>query len=107
MPAKQDEPVVVQIGDPDGIPTTFKILDDDGEDITPQILAELQTAANQMAGSNGQEGRELLRAVGERLNGVGGLPLMQAACYRVKELCGREAFAQVQYAWDGIGEWRP
>jgi hypothetical protein len=102
-----DDPVVIQLGDPDAIPTTFKIQLPNGEDITPTVLAELQTAAHQMAGSRGQEGRAALREIGTQLNDIGGLPLMQAACYRVKELCGREAFAQVQYAWDGIGEWRP
>lgn len=98
-------PQIIQLGDPDAIPTTFQIRDDDGEDITPAVLGRLITAAGQLAGSAGKEGRDDAIAVGQQLHEAGGLPLMQAASYRVKEACGAEAFATLQFVWDGVGDW--
>ena len=46
------------------------------------------------------------KAVGLDLHATGGLQLMQACYYRVREYLGAEAATLLDYAWDGVGDWQ-
>ena len=47
------------------------------------------------------------RAIGKRLNELGGLNLMQTARERVRRKLKANLAAHLDYAWVEIGEWRP
>jgi hypothetical protein len=47
------------------------------------------------------------RAIGKRLNEIGGLPLMEYARDRVKRKLGLNMAAHLEYAWSEIGSWVP
>ncbi len=47
------------------------------------------------------------RAIGKRLNQVGGLALMQAARERVRKKLKANLASHLDYAWVEIGEWKP
>jgi hypothetical protein len=47
------------------------------------------------------------RAIGKRLNEVGGLRLMQLARERVRKKLKANLASHLDYAWVDIGEWRP
>jgi hypothetical protein len=46
------------------------------------------------------------RYIGERLNTLGGLELMQAACLRVDYRTRGKGGRLLEQVWDGVGEWR-
>lgn len=53
------------------------------------------------------EEKEEVRALGTALNDAGGLTLMQFCCEFCRELfMGRSDARFLEFAWDGIGEWR-
>lgn len=45
------------------------------------------------------------KEIGETLNSLGGMELMQAAYYRVKQ-AGAGSARSLEHCWNGIGEWR-
>ena len=45
------------------------------------------------------------REIGLRLNEMGGKKLMQHAYSKVKTALGRVTARELEFAWDGIGEW--
>lgn len=47
------------------------------------------------------------RAIGKRLNEMGGLSLMQLARERVRRKLKANLAAHLDYAWAEIGEWKP
>ncbi|HVN56084.1 MAG TPA: hypothetical protein VMT46_17260 [Anaerolineaceae bacterium] len=47
------------------------------------------------------------RAIGKRLNEIGGLPLMEAAHKRVRKKLGMNLTSHLDYAWSEIGKWIP
>jgi len=47
------------------------------------------------------------RAIGKRLNEIGGLPLMQMAHKRVRRKLGENLTSHLDYAWSEIGQWLP
>jgi hypothetical protein len=47
------------------------------------------------------------RAIGKRLNEVGGLHLMQLARERVRQKLKANLATHLDYAWAEIGEWKP
>lgn len=47
------------------------------------------------------------RKIGERLNEIGGLALMQAARKRVKRKLKPVMAEHLDYCWQGIGAWQP
>lgn len=53
------------------------------------------------------EEKEEVRALGTALNEAGGLTLMQFCCEFCREFfMGRSDARFLEFAWDGIGEWR-
>ncbi len=56
---------------------------------------------------NGQYRHIRARAIGNRLNAIGGLPLMQYAHDRVRKKLGLSLVSHLEYAWTDIGEWVP
>lgn len=46
------------------------------------------------------------RQIGERLNEIGGLELMEAARWRVKRKLKDVMAEHLDYCWQGIGEWQ-
>lgn len=46
------------------------------------------------------------RRIGERLNAIGGLDLMQFAFSRVKKKAGKVLASHLEYAWAEIGPWQ-
>lgn len=46
------------------------------------------------------------REIGERLNVIGGLPLMQAARTRVRRKISPVMAEHLDYCWQDIGEWQ-
>lgn len=46
------------------------------------------------------------RYIGEHLNTLGGLELMQAACLRVDFRTNGSGGRLLEQVWDGVGEWR-
>jgi hypothetical protein len=47
------------------------------------------------------------RAIGKRLNDVGGMALMQMARGRVRKKLGANLASHLDYAWNEIGDWKP
>ncbi len=47
------------------------------------------------------------RAIGRRLNEIGGLALMQFAHDRVRRKAGKDLTAHLEYCWSDIGKWIP
>lgn len=47
------------------------------------------------------------RAIGKRLNEIGGLPLMEAAHRMVRRKLGALLTSHLEYAWSEIGQWVP
>ena len=47
------------------------------------------------------------RAIGKRLNEIGGLDLMQAVQRRIRKKLGASLASHLEYAWDAIGGWIP
>ncbi|MFN2304878.1 MAG: hypothetical protein ACK2TV_14195 [Anaerolineales bacterium] len=47
------------------------------------------------------------RKIGERLNDIGGLALMQAARAHVKQKLKSNLAEHLDYCWQNIGEWQP
>jgi len=47
------------------------------------------------------------RKIGERLNQMGGLELMQAARWHVKRKLKAVMAEHLDYCWQGIGDWQP
>ena len=56
---------------------------------------------------NGQCHNIRARAIGKRLNDIGGLELMQAAHRRVRKKLGINLTSHLEYAWSDIGQWIP
>jgi hypothetical protein len=54
---------------------------------------------------NGQCHNIRARAIGKRLDEIGGLPLMEYANKRVRRKLGANMSAHLDYAWTDIGEW--
>lgn len=46
------------------------------------------------------------RRIGERLDEIGGLPLMQAARAQVQRKLKATPAEHLDYCWQGIGEWK-
>lgn len=46
------------------------------------------------------------RRIGERLNAIGGLELMQWGYMRVKKKAGKALASHLEYAWAEIGSWQ-
>ena len=46
------------------------------------------------------------RKIGERLNQIGGLPLMEAARAHIKRKLKPVMAEHLDYCWQGIGEWQ-
>ena len=46
------------------------------------------------------------REIGEALNDMGGMELMQGACYRVRSELGAGEARALEHAWEGIGDWQ-
>jgi hypothetical protein len=44
--------------------------------------------------------------IGQVLHDMGGLNLMQAVCLRVMKLLKNNNARLLEYAWDGIGDWK-
>lgn len=60
----------------------------------------------QPGGKFNQECRHIrAREIGERLNTVGGMSLMQTAGYRVADALGPIPARELEAAWVGIGTW--
>lgn len=55
---------------------------------------------------NGQCHNIRARAIGKRLNELGGLDLMQLARQRVKKKLKMNIASHLDYAWDQIGRWK-
>jgi hypothetical protein len=47
------------------------------------------------------------RAIGKRLDTLGGLPLMEWARKKVNKKLGKSLSAHLDYAWSEIGKWMP
>lgn len=47
------------------------------------------------------------REIGERLNTLGGMPLMEYVRDRVRKQLGQQLTTHLEYAWDEIGAWVP
>lgn len=47
------------------------------------------------------------RAIGKRLNELGGLALMEAAHQAVRRKLGAQLTSHLEYAWSDIGQWVP
>lgn len=47
------------------------------------------------------------RRIGERLNEIGGLPLMEAARSHVRRKLKNVMAEHLDYCWQDIGEWQP
>jgi hypothetical protein len=47
------------------------------------------------------------RRIGQRLNVLGGLALMQAARERIRRKLGMMHMSHLDYAWSDIGKWKP
>ncbi|HEY3345979.1 MAG TPA: hypothetical protein VGJ97_13680 [Anaerolineaceae bacterium] len=56
---------------------------------------------------NGQCRHLRARAIGRRLDQIGGLALMQAARDQVRRKLGANLAAHLDYAWADVGEWIP
>jgi hypothetical protein len=56
---------------------------------------------------NGQCHNIRARAIGRRLNEIGGLELMQVARERVRKKLKMNMASHLDYAWVKIGEWLP
>ncbi len=56
---------------------------------------------------NGQCHHIRTRAIGRRLNELGGLPLMETARDRVRRKLGVNLTSHLEYAWSDIGGWIP
>jgi hypothetical protein len=56
---------------------------------------------------NGQCRHLRARAIGRRLDQMGGLSLMQAVRDRVRRKLGANLAAHLDYAWADVGEWMP
>ncbi len=44
--------------------------------------------------------------IGARLNEIGGMPLMEWARFKVKRKLKTQIAEHLDYAWDGVGEWK-
>lgn len=58
-------------------------------------------------GFNGQCRHVRTRAIGKRLDEIGGNKLMQWAYGRVRKKAGKVAAAHLEYAWNEVGHWQP
>ena len=56
---------------------------------------------------NGQCHNIRARAIGRRLNEVGGLELMQSARERIRRKLKMNMASHLDYAWSDIGQWKP
>ncbi len=56
-------------------------------------------------GFNGQCRHIRTRVIGQRLNEIGGLPLMEYADRKVRRKLGAKFSTHLQYAWNEIGKW--
>jgi hypothetical protein len=46
------------------------------------------------------------KAIGKRLYDMGGMPLMDFIHRRVRRKIGAVLASHLEYAWDGVGEWK-
>jgi hypothetical protein len=56
---------------------------------------------------NGQCRHLRCRAIGRRLDQIGGLALMQGVRERVRQKLGANLAAHLDYAWTDVGQWIP
>lgn len=56
---------------------------------------------------NAQSRHRRARAIGERLNEIGGMALMEYVHKRVRKKLGGTLAAHLAYAWSEIGKWVP
>jgi len=47
------------------------------------------------------------REIGQRMNEIGGMTLMEYAHNRIRRKLGKEIGAHLEYAWAEIGRWMP
>jgi hypothetical protein len=47
------------------------------------------------------------RAIGERLNKIGGFELMEFCGRKVRKKVGAQLYSHLEYAWAEIGDWLP
>ena len=58
-------------------------------------------------GYNGNCRHVRTRAIGKRLDEIGGNKLMQMAYGRVRKKAGKVAASHLEYAWTDVGHWQP
>lgn len=70
-----------------------------GVDITDTVAGRLVSACR-------ARDKAQVRQIGLELHEVGGLGAMQVAFRAAQPALGRELSRQLEFDWDGIGEWR-
>jgi hypothetical protein len=58
------------------------------------------------AGFNSQHRNVRARQIGQRLDEIGGLPLMEYVQRQVKRKTSKALAEHLEYCWDGVGKWR-
>lgn len=72
-----------------------------------QIGNGLGYISSKSGGEFNQKGDHIrTREIGERLNEIGGNDLMIAANYKIRAALGGGKARELEYPWDGIGDWR-
>ena len=57
-------------------------------------------------GFNGQCRHIRTIQIGRRLHDIGGLPLMEWTRFKIKQKIKMQLASHLDYAWDGVGDWR-
>ncbi|HUW32036.1 MAG TPA: hypothetical protein VM223_10520 [Planctomycetota bacterium] len=76
----------------------------DFETLVKALVSIASYANSSLRGFLKQE--QLTRAIGYRLNSLGGMPMMLKAHDAVRSMRGRVVGRELEVAWDGIGQWQ-